>query len=168
MFGTTAIVLSIPLNADRPRFLDFDKSEDGAYTNEEPMIDIKNNYYLTSISYNDTLTRLKSRLSDFVGSEEGDISANVYHNSIKLLSKISPTVFNEFYEDGLYTTDNGTVIFDWEQSEDVFSLEIGKDALGYFVEKDGVDILQVDKLSLNEVEFEETSKKVLSDLSDFL
>lgn len=84
---------------------------------------------------------------------------------------ISTTVRNytkevlEYLEDYLqggivYVNPHGTVSIDWE---DVFSLEIGKDSIGYFIEEDGVDTKQVDS-----VPFEEIKEELVGDLKSFL
>lgn len=164
----TTVLLSIPLAMDRQRYFHNENSEELNYTTEEPMIDIKDTYYITTIPYYDRLSSIKQQLLSYVGTGDDEISPRVYNNSLRILERISPLVYEKLQNDGLYTTNNRTVVFDMEKSDDIFSLEIGKDVLGYFIEKDGIDVLQIDKLSLNEMEFEQTSSKVLSDLQKFI
>lgn len=95
---------------------------------------------------------------------EVNISSGVLRNCFKLIDYLHPSMLELLDGDSIYQTSNGTVIFDWEKDQDnVFSLEIGSEYIGYFVEIDGIDIIQVDceKLDIN-------SSNVIKDLSNFL
>lgn len=137
----------------------------------ETIDDIKDIYFLKS-NLDNYLNKLKSSL--FVFSETNPswdvkISHDVLNQSIKILENLYPSFYEILDESNIYPTNYGTIIFDWEKSTDeLFSLEIGKDSFGYFIEKKNIDEKQIDSLSLADDEFENSMKKLLTDLSVFI
>lgn len=141
------------------------------YSVEEPELDLKNLFLLNTLNFNDNLVRIKNELKSYTESNDPDqkISADVFNNSYRFLDNIPPSAIEQLTLDNIYVSNNSTVVFDWEKSsDDLFSLEIGNKSLGYFVELNGVDIKQVESLSLINSEFENTSRKVFEDLRLFL
>lgn len=133
--------------------------------NTEMMFDLKSRYLVCNEikSKNDLLME---RISLFHISRDADskISSRVLINTYNLVNVLSPLLLEKLDLESVYTTPYGTVVFDWEKdSDNVFSLEIGADKIGYFIEVDGVDQKKVDN-----IDFEKNKKELLSDLSLFL
>ena len=94
------------------------------------------------------------------------ISASVYNNSIKIIDAIFPSLLNDLDPMDIYTTDYGTIVLDWEKETDnVFSLEIGKKSIGYFYEFENVASNQIDELLIDDENFNKTIYKINHDLS---
>jgi len=92
------------------------------------------------------------------------ISSKVLRNSFKLIDSLHPSMLEFLNQNSIYFSENGTVIIDWEKDiNNVLSLEIGADYLGYFIEKDGVDIKQVDN-----AEIDTWNRGLIDDISKFL
>ena len=92
------------------------------------------------------------------------ISSKVLINSHNFLNILSPSLLEELDLNNVYSTPYGTLVLDWEKdSDNVFSLELGADKIGYFMEVDGIDEKKVDNVYL-----EDNKKELLQDLSLFL
>ena len=97
--------------------------------------------------------------------EDLNIGNEVYVNSSRVLDCLYPSLSQELEFNNLYPTNYGTVVMDWEkESGDVFSLEVGAKSLGYFIEKNGRDIKQVDDMNFHD----NTLEEVFNDLETFL
>jgi len=108
-------------------------------------------------------------LSESKSNDEVNVSAEVLNQSIKVLESLYPSFYEKLSDNDIYPSNYGTIIFDWEKSADeIFSLEIGKNSLGYFIEKNEVDEKQVESLSLDNNKFESSMKNLLTDLSVFI
>ncbi len=166
--------LAIPLLGLNPEIEKYqflqDNKMDSNYEYIAESNDIHNNE-LESFTFcyhnNDNIHLFKDELLSFLKSK--NINSSVYSNTLDIFDKIPFSSFQETLLDNLYFTDYGTVIFDWEKSENnIFSLEIGNKSIGYFIEVDGIDIKQVDGSELSEDEKINTIKSFLQDLSNFL
>lgn len=92
------------------------------------------------------------------------LSDEVRIQALNVLDMLFPNMLVELDEDDIYITDYGTLIFDWEKDIDnVFSLELGAEHIGYFIEVDGIDEKQVDVINL-----EDAKESLLKDLNRFL
>jgi len=138
---------------------------------DESLIDLKD-YYLSYMDNDNSFEKIKSLLVSLSSKNpniEEEIGFNVLNQGIRILESIYPSISDKLDLDNIYTSNYGTVIFDWEDLDDkLFSLEIGKDSIGYFIEKEGKNYKQVDLLSLNEEEFDNTTNILLKDLSNFI
>ncbi len=94
------------------------------------------------------------------------ISHIVFNQGKNILDNISTIYFSRLNQDSIYTTNYGTLIIEWNNMTDVFSLEIGKSSIGYFYEKNN-EIFTVTELSLANDFLEETMNKLNKDLSNF-
>lgn len=134
-------------------------------TYSERIFDLKSVYLVC----NDVKSKndfLKDKIDFFHKSKELDlkISSRVLINSHNLLDILSPLLLEELDLNNVYTTSYGTLVLDWEKDENnVFSLELGADRIGYFIEVDGIDEKKVDNIYL-----EDNKKELLQDLSSFL
>lgn len=94
----------------------------------------------------------KNKIQDLSTDQALDkkLSFEVIDQCLFLIDKLNPLSLRKIYYEDIYSTECGTVIFDWEKNSDnVFSLEIGSKAIGYFIEVEGKDIKQVDSVILN-------------------
>lgn len=138
---------------------------------EETNIDLKSCYYLNNVSGNYTEI-IKNQLINFsnkLDNSDSEISFDVLNQSIKIIDSIYPSLIEKLNVENIYTSSYGTVILDWEFLDDnIFSLEIGKDSIGYFIEKNGEDVKEVDSLGLKDKEIKNTFSSLINDLSDFI
>jgi len=129
-------------------------------------IDLKDAFFLFNSNFKSNIDYLKDKLDFFLSCSEVDlkISPQVYNNAILVLDNLYPSIYNSINVDDIYTSNYGTVILDWEKdNNDIFSLEIGSEKLGYFIEINNVDVKQVE-----EIEVRNSLKDLLLDLSNFL
>ena len=69
-----------------------------------------------------------------------DVNEQTLKNTVNILDMI-PIEFISLLElDDVYKTNYGTIIMDWDKSENHFQLEVGKTDMGYFSEKNGKDL----------------------------
>lgn len=125
-----------------------------------------NIFRFTDIGFTDKLQVIIKRLEEwFAYSTNGSkISANVLALAYTFLETLYPSMIEQLDLEDIYTTDYGTIIFDWEKDKDnIFSLEIGATQIGYFIEINGVDKKQVDA-----IDFMVSKEVILKDLNDFL
>lgn len=79
------------------------------------------------------------------------------------LDEYGDPAINKMYNYETHKTHYMTTVVDWEKDDsNMFSLEIGKDSFGYFVEIDGNDVIQVDSVKFGEV------NNFVEDLKQFL
>lgn len=138
---------------------------------DENIIDLKSCYYLNNIpgNYSEIIKTELIKFSNQIDSSDSKISPDVLNQSLKIVDFIYPSLVEKLNIENVYSTSYGTVIFDWEYSNDnLFSLEVGKDSLGYFIEKNGSDVKEIDSLSLEEKEMHNTFSSLIKDLSDFV
>ncbi|PQJ80320.1 hypothetical protein [Polaribacter porphyrae] len=132
-------------------------------TNEE-FLDLKKTYFFVN-NYEYKLDLIKKYIESFAlnNSYEVNLSLNTINNSTKFLDNLSSSIVDQIDLKSIYTSSYGTIVFDIEKSNsEIFSLEIGKKEFGYFIEKKGVDIKQVDALKIDEL-----NKDLLTDLNKF-
>lgn len=104
---------------------------------------------------------------DGVGAKK--LTPIVINNAINIIDNISPFYLTKLDEHNIYSTNYGTIIFDWEfesekVGESIFSLEIGKKSIGYFSEKNGETSQQVDSLNIDKQNILQTIAKINQDL----
>lgn len=85
---------------------------------------------------------------------------NVCNNLIDS-NKVNLDLYN------IYPSQHGTIIVDFEIGDNIFSLEIGKEDIGYFVEIDGKTFKVVDIISIREKDFSITMEQLNNDLSEY-
>jgi hypothetical protein len=138
---------------------------------DETDIDLKTCYYLNNISGN-YCEIIKNQLINFANKldkSNSEISYDVLNQSLNLIDNIYPSLVEKLNIENVYTSSYGTVILDWEFSGDnLFSLEVGKDSIGYFIEKKGEDFKEVDSLGLKDNDIKNTFSSLINDLSDFI
>lgn len=131
----------------------------------EEEMDLKSTYFLNDETFIPHQTDIiKRQILMWLQSETRRISTDVANQCFSFLDELPPSLINYILLEEVYSTDYGTVVFDWEKDEDnVFSFELGADKVGYFIEVDGRDQKQVDHAVLHEI-----LPQVIKDLSDFL
>lgn len=130
----------------------------------EEVFDYKKTYFIENNENHSYIEILQNQIiSKFYNLEiDHKISFEVLNNSLELLYKFYPSIYNCLEEYNIYSTDYNTLILDWEKNGDIFSLEVGVDSMGYFIEKDDNFVKQVDKISVK------IYSELLKDLSDFI
>lgn len=95
----------------------------------------------------------------------GDISIDVYNNATNVLSNLSENILSKITLSNMYAPYyNKTVIIDFEYGDDIFSLEIGKDSIGYFSEIGSVTDAFCEELKMVDCNF----KQLNNIIEDFL
>jgi hypothetical protein len=140
---------------------------------DEIIVDLKSCYYLNNISgsYSEVIKNQLISFSNQTDDSDSDskISFDVLNQSLNIIDSIYPSLIEKLNIDNIYSSSYGTVILDWELSNNsLFSLEVGKNAIGYFIEKNGDDVKEVDSLSLSEKNLKNTFSLLIKDLSDFI
>lgn len=139
---------------------------DQIHAPDESIFDLKGTYFLNYASSSDQVDLLKTYIIDLFQSPNEDlkISQEVLIQSIRVVEQLYPSVLEHLDKENIYRTPYGTLVLDWEKDEDnVFSLEIGSSKIGYFVEEDGTDVIQVDS-----EDFENYKFHLFKDLNCFL
>ena len=158
----------LPLNPDVEKHSILNKRtiDDNNLTQEEQFVDLKNTYYYIFGAEHDKLQEMKEELLNLFRSSDSDqkISSEVLRQSFEVLESLYPSLIEKFNPENLTRTSYGTIVLDWEKDEDnVFSLEIGANKIGYFIEQDGQDIKQID-----EEDFIPHKNELFQDLGTFL
>lgn len=86
------------------------------------------------------------------------LSRPVSNRLIKIVSLIGPES-REIICD-IKVSPSNTAIIEWESGDTFLSLEVGKNGYGYFLEKDGKDLVQVD-LEVDSIKVAEDLKKII-------
>ena len=162
----TATILGLNPEIEKYNYLHTVNTDIECVINATKDIDLKDTYLLFNCDYSSKLELIKNQLNLFFTNSDEDIKINskVYNSSYYIINNLYPSIYNEININDIYTSNYGTLIIDWEKkSGDVFSLEIGSEKLGYFIEKDNIDIKQME-----EIEIEGSLKELLTDLSSFL
>lgn len=97
------------------------------------------------------------------------ISSEIIDNTLKLIELLPPSILYYLKAENIYPSDFGTIIMDWEfDKENLFSLEIAKKSIGYFVELNGKNHKQVDRISFTDENINTIVSSINNDISLFL
>ena len=70
-----------------------------------------------------------------------------------MINALPPSILNYLTPDNIYPSKTGTIIMDWEiDNENILSLEVAKKSVGYFVEVNGEDYKQVEKIEIENLQ----------------
>lgn len=120
--------------------------------------DINKTFYLENLS-DSKEDILKNKIFSFLelkenwdGLQAKPIKTETISNAISIFESLSLNLIYHLDVDDIYCSSYGTIIFDWEfENENIFSVEIGKESLGYFYEKDS-NIVQREDLKIDNSE----------------
>lgn len=92
-----------------------------------------------------------SKLDDnWNGFGTSQINSEVINNALNIVSLLRPTVLCHLSADNVYPSKFGTIIMEWDFGNDnIFSLEIAKQSIGYFTEHHGEPQIQRDIIKFN-------------------
>lgn len=80
------------------------------------------------------------------------INSEIIVNALKIIQSLPPSILYYLVPENVYPTKMGTIIMDWEINQDnILSLEIAKNSIGYFVEMNGDDYKEVEKISIDDI-----------------
>lgn len=130
-FITVASLMSISMDYKKTSYLDNVISNQSYYIE-----DIYNN---NRVNYHDKFLlidntyKIKTHLTRLYNRKE--VSLEVYNNASNLLTGLSEFTLKEINFENIYSTKYGTIVVDLEfMTSNIFSLEIGKNSIGYFSE----------------------------------
>jgi hypothetical protein len=160
---TTTTLLGLNPDVEKSKFLNESILED--IVENEVFFDLKKTYFFVN-NHQSKIDHLKNHIATFLENinENEVLSLNVVNNAFNFLDRLNSNIVDELNFDNVYTTSYGTIVFDYENKNEssVFSLEIGKKEIGYFIEKNDIDIKQVDA-----VEIEKINEELITDLINF-
>lgn len=79
-----------------------------------------------------------------------EIHFEVINNALNIVRLLRPTVLCHLHPENVYPSKFGTIIMDWDFGKDnLFSLEIAKQSVGYFTEVNGEPDIQIDRIDFD-------------------
>ena len=171
----TNVVLGLNPDFDKRRLF-FQKSildREDYYENAKSNISLKNKFLLHNVVLENEEYIIKAikdisfLQNDWNGYNSFPINPKTINNSIKIIKSLSPSVLYYLKPENIYPSKTGTIIMDWEfDKENILSLEIAKKAVGYFVELNGKDYKQIDRIEIEKIK--EITYNINNDLSIFI
>lgn len=156
----TTIFLGLNPDFDKRRTL-FENSildRDDYFTSSNVSLSLKNKFFLNKeVKENEncliesikSISSLSDNWNNFGTSK---ISSEIIVNSLKIIQSLPPSILNYLKPENVYPTKMGTIIMDWEIDENnILSLEIAKKSVGYFVEMNGDDYKEVEKIDAEDI-----------------
>ena len=166
------------LNPDfenRKRKFNFNQNYSNDYYEEVYITTLTNNFiYCTDISLNENkilseLEEISKLTNDWNKLGSPSINSLIIDNAFLLIKSLPPSILYYLKPENIYPSQFGTIILDWEfDTDNIFSLEIAKKSIGYFVEKDGENHRQVDKIPFDKNNIGGLITSINSDISIFL
>lgn len=156
----TSILLGLNPDFDKRRIM-FENSildRDDYFASSNVSLSLKNNFFLnkeTKENENCIIESIKSisSLSDnWNNFGTSKINSEIIVNSLKIIQSLPPSILNYLKPENIYPTKTGTIVMDWEiDDNNILSLEIAKKSVGYFVEMNGVDYKEVEKIDAEDI-----------------
>lgn len=156
----TNTIFSLNPDFDKRR-VSFENSimvRDDYFTSSNVSLSLKNKFFLNKevienesclIESIKSISSLGDNWNDFGTSK---ISSEIIINSLKIIQSLPPSILNYLKPENIYPTKMGTIIMDWEIDENnILSLEIAKKSVGYFVEMNGDDYKEVEKMDAENI-----------------
>ena len=95
------------------------------------------------------------------------ISSEIIRNYLQIINALSPSILYYLDSENIYPTKFGTIILDWEfNNNNLLSLEIAKNSVGYFMEKNGKDYKEVEEISIDN--FKHIINSLNNDISELI
>lgn len=156
----TSIFLGLNPDFDKRRIM-FENSildRDDYFASSNVSLSLKNNFFLnkeTKENENCIIESIKSisSLSDnWNNFGTSKINSEIIVNSLKIIQALPPSILNYLKPENIYPTKTGTIVMDWKiDDNNILSLEIAKKSVGYFVEMNGVDYKEVEKIDAEDI-----------------
>jgi hypothetical protein len=134
---------------------------------------LKNQYLLNGEinSVEDIVFNEIKKLADLNDNWDGlgakKVNAETINNAVNIIAAIPPSRLQYIDCDSIYASSFGTIIIDFRKDGNLFSLEISRKTIGYFIERNGKDEIIIDDLPLGN-DSEETINKMCRDMSIIL
>lgn len=155
-------ILGLNPDIGKPKFLTHIYTEKIILCEDRPLSSVNSKYSVYSVSISDVI---KQKILGYFQRKvfSTNISNEVLLNGNKFIDLLYPSMIEKL-GDSVYSTNYGTLVFDWEiDGDNIFSVEVGAKRFGYFIEMDGTDVKQIDSETLTDY-----SSTFLEDLSQFL
>ena len=156
----TSILLGLNPDFDKKRVL-FENSildRDDYFISSNISLSLKNNFFLNKeVKENEnciiesirSISSLGNNWNNFGTSK---INPEIIVNSLRIIQALPPSILNYLKPENVYPTKMGTIIMDWEiDDNNILSLEIAKKSVGYFVEMNGDDYKEIEKIDAEDI-----------------
>lgn len=162
----TSMLMSLSTDYRKNSYLANVISNESYYV-EEIYQGTQKNYFDDFLCF-DNISKIKNQIFQLLNLKE--ISADVHNNAYNLLVNLPEFILDKIDIENIYTSQYGTVMIDFEFSEsNIFSLEIGKNSVGYFSEINSSTYNFCDELETIDKDGNFISSNVLSnDIESFL
>jgi hypothetical protein len=155
----TSILLGIYPDFDKRKVL-FENNivnKDDYYISSNISLSLKNNFFLNKeVKENEnciieSIKSISSLSDNWNNFGTPKINSEIISNSLKITQALPPSILNYLKPENVYPTKMGTIIMDWEIDENnILSLEIAKKSVGYFVEMNGNDYKEIEKIDIED------------------
>ena len=124
--------------------------------------------YFDDFSCFDNITKIKNKIFQLLDSKE--ISTEVHNNACNLLVSLPELILDKVDIENIYTSQYGTIMVDFEFFDsNIFSLEIGKNSIGYFSEINSLTFIFCEELKTIDKDGNAINSNILSnDIESFL
>jgi hypothetical protein len=166
---TTLISLGLDYKIDEKNYIDSLQYETYGAVDRE-INDIAGNYLVTKSYIDNYISQISHELTSFNNisiKDEYYISASVVDSATKIINNLSPITCSKLEIYNIYPSNYGTIIFEWENIDNIFTLEIGKDSIGYFIEEGEVFTEIVESSSLIDDNYSKTLLELTTILNNF-
>lgn len=156
----TTIFLGLNPNFDKRRVLHENSvlDRDDYFISSNISLSLKNKFFLNKeVKENEnciieSIKHISSLNNNWNNFGTSKINSEIIVNSLKIIQSLPPSILNYLKPENVYPTKNGTIIMDWEIDENnILSLEIAKKSVGYFVEVNGEDFKEVEKIDAGDI-----------------
>jgi hypothetical protein len=168
MLLTSLSLLSTnPLIDERKSIMESSEiSKEQQYVIKDSFFDLKRTYCYVN-NKETKVNMLRGFLQNLVeqpNQEEVPLNLKVVNNTTDFIDTLSTLIVEEIDMNNIYSTGYSTIVIDFEREDSLFSLELGVEQLGYFLENNGVDEKFNDYINYSEIH----NSNLIEDLSNFL
>lgn len=173
---TTGITSSLNPDVEKYKFLHKGQDRNEYYFAQQIIERSSSDYlivdYSSIKSYGDEIKEEIKSISEYEENWDSfgamQISSTVINNTINIVDSIFPSLLEKLNKDDIYPSKYGTIILEWIfDANNIFSLEVGRETVGYFYEIAGDISKQVDSLPIGNDDFHTTTYQINTDLFVF-
>lgn len=157
-FTSPFLGLNPDFDKRRVQFENSISDRDDYFNASNVSLSLKNNFFLNTETIKnenciiESIKSISSLSDNWNNSGTSKINTEIILNSLKIIQSLPPSILNYLKPENVYPTKMGTIIMDWEIDENnILSLEIARKSVGYFVEMNGDDYKEVEKIDAEDI-----------------